>query len=72
MEPLWIAHPHIPFMSIGWRMGPGETYMRDFTRWFLRLTPRERNAYEAAHPEPEAWSGFWRRWRAQVERANSN
>jgi hypothetical protein len=67
MEPLWVAHPEIPFMSIGWRMGPGEQYMREFGQWFLRLTPEERDMYEKLHPEPEKWSGFWRRWRAQVE-----
>jgi hypothetical protein len=63
MEPPWIAHPEIKFMSIGWRMGYGEAYWLKFDAWYKALTPVQRDQYELAHPEPNSWRGFYARKR---------
>ncbi|HEX4303119.1 MAG TPA: hypothetical protein VHZ78_10020 [Rhizomicrobium sp.] len=66
MKPPWIAHPEIEFMSIGWRMGPGEAYWDKFDAWYKALTPDRRDKYERENPEPESWVGFYARKRAHI------
>lgn len=61
MIPPWRKHPQIPLGSIGWRMGDGETYWREFDAWFKRKTPEHRRAYAERNPEPQGWSGFYQR-----------
>jgi broad specificity phosphatase PhoE len=73
MKPPWIERPDIPFLSIGWKMGWGEVYMKEFTDWFVSLTAEERAAYEREHPQPDSWPDFWRRFNRIVARlSNSN
>lgn len=60
MNPPWTEFPEISMVSVGWRMGPGETYMQSWVAWYRAVLPRERHAYQIAWPEPEAWAGFYR------------
>lgn len=59
MPPLWIAYPRIPHMSIGWKMGYGESYAYDFYRWFETLSSDEQTEYIEMFPAPRSWRGYW-------------
>ena len=61
MIPPWQAHPDIPPGSIGWRMGPGEDYLSEFTAWFARKHEGAKARYAHEYPEPEGWGGFYQR-----------
>jgi len=67
MEPPWIAHPDIPFMSIGWRMGCGDDYRIKFDRWHKALTRDAREQFERNFPAPQSWPGFYERKRAHLD-----
>lgn len=41
--------------SMGWRMGPGEVYLRKWESWFSSLTSEEQSKYRLANPEPDGW-----------------
>jgi protein-tyrosine-phosphatase/N-acetylglutamate synthase-like GNAT family acetyltransferase len=60
MVPPFIKHPHIPCMSIGWRMGDGEWYLWMWSTWFNALDPAARAAYLATwEPKaPDDWVGW--------------
>ncbi|ESQ79851.1 hypothetical protein AEYBE204_08375 [Asticcacaulis sp. YBE204] len=45
-------------------MGYGEDYMNAFWKWFSKLPDNEKDAYEQTSPEPEGWTGFYGRIRA--------
>jgi hypothetical protein len=59
MEPPWIAFPDIPSGSIGWRMGGGESFLMIWDRWYRKLSKDIRLQYQANHPEPTDWEGFY-------------
>ncbi len=59
MQPVWIAHPKIPWGSLGWRMGPGEDYWHAWVPWFKGLKHTERETFKAQWPEPEGWTDFY-------------
>ncbi|WP_031230330.1 hypothetical protein [Asticcacaulis sp. YBE204] len=64
MLPPWEKYPELPKGRIGWRMGYGEDYMNAFWKWFSKLPDNEKDAYEQTSPEPEGWTGFYGRIRA--------
>jgi hypothetical protein len=59
LPPPWAKHPEIPWGSIGWRMGYGESWMMRWGEW-LEQQPRERGwraAYLRRHlPAPRTWA----------------
>ncbi|MDR2870384.1 MAG: NADAR domain-containing protein [Deferribacteraceae bacterium] len=56
MLPRWIKYPEIPYRSIGWRMGYGESYWCDeWGPWFDSLSPEQQADYNAKFPEPLMW-----------------
>ena len=59
MEPLWIFLPGIPRYSLGWRMGQGEDYKREWWPWFRSLNNEQRELYINKYPEPPEWRGFY-------------
>lgn len=58
-EPPWVKFPDYHRISMGWRMGPGEDYMKDFCSWFNEQSPDKQSEYEQANPEPKGWLGFY-------------
>ncbi|MCW5714807.1 MAG: hypothetical protein KIT43_09885 [Bauldia sp.] len=64
--PPWRAHPEIPRYSIGWRMGYGEETAIHFLEFFGELSDEDKTRFEHAHPEPEEWSGYYRRLRGEA------
>ncbi|MHA6829497.1 hypothetical protein ACQUJV_25330 [Ralstonia pseudosolanacearum] len=59
MNPVWIEFPHIPWGSAGWRMGWGEVYWNDWSKWFSALSDAERVKYQKDWPEAAGWQGFY-------------
>ncbi|MCG3266621.1 hypothetical protein [Yoonia sp. I 8.24] len=59
LRPPWEEMPHIPFGSIGWRMGPGEDYWTVFLEWARSLTGDEYVSYVHLNKEPDSWEGFY-------------
>ncbi|MDR1449072.1 MAG: NADAR family protein [Propionibacteriaceae bacterium] len=59
MPPPWLAHPRIPFGSIGWRMGDGESYLWRWHDWFEALPDDPRNHYRELFPAPLTWPWFY-------------
>ncbi|MGI4863496.1 MAG: hypothetical protein ACRYFZ_06200 [Janthinobacterium lividum] len=61
--PLWLAFPAIPRYSIGWRMGEGDSYSWEFSKWWKKLSPAAQQEYQKLYPEPIGWRG----WYAEAE-----
>jgi hypothetical protein len=59
MEPPWVAHPELPRLSIGWRMGYGEETANRFYQWFSALAQADRLRFRREHPEPQGWEGYY-------------
>ena len=57
--PPWVEFPDYERFSLGWRMGGGEDFKRDFEQFFSALTEDQRQSYAAKHPEPVEWSGYY-------------
>ena len=59
LGPPWAEHPEIPYGSIGWRMGYGESFLMRWHAW-LTEQPRDRahrEAYLRRHPPaPRPWT----------------
>lgn len=83
MAPLWLKYPNIPQGSIGWRMGFGESYAMEFSRWYRSLNHKQQAEFDEKFPEPVCWSisedtvkrcqDFWiYNWKAAEESVYSN
>lgn len=59
MMPPWLAFPHIPRASIGWRMGDGEEYLCFFSQWFQEMSDGDKSAFAELYPEPDQWHRFY-------------
>ena len=57
--PPWEAFPDLDPLSIGWRMGYGESHLYKLHIYFKYCSLEERAAYEAEHPEPPGWLGWY-------------
>jgi hypothetical protein len=62
MVPPWVKFPNLPKQSMGWRMGLGEHYRCNTypARWSRQSRPI-RLQLRANYPEPEDWTGYYRR-----------
>ena len=69
MPPLWMMFPHIHPLSIGWRMGYGESYKYDFFDWLDSLSTNDKEQYEAMFPPPML---LWKDWYDQSEDAGDD
>jgi hypothetical protein len=63
MLPPWAAFPYYSAFTIGWRMGDGEWYLRDWVQWYDRLPDEKKLDYQHRFPAPNddrAWQlQFW-------------
>lgn len=59
LPPPWEKYPDMPRCSIGWRMGYGEAYIKEWLAFFYGLSPAGRQRYREMYPEPESWASFY-------------
>lgn len=59
MQAPWIGFPNIDCNDMFWKMGQGEDYMINFSKYYLGLTERERTIYKLTNPSPYDWIGFY-------------
>lgn len=55
----WTKFPNIDSSDIFWRMGTGEDYITEFSKYFHSLTDREKMIYKLTNPEPYDWTKFY-------------
>jgi hypothetical protein len=55
MNPPWLEFPTYDPGCMGWRMGPGEDYLIRFQKWWIGLSPDQKQAFTAKHPTPKGW-----------------
>lgn len=55
LPPQWMMYPNIPYGSIGWRMGYGESYRYLLGDWLEMLSKEEQQRYDEMFPEPLLW-----------------
>ncbi len=60
LEPPWLVFPDIPWGSIGWRMGNGESYIMTWDRWYKKLSQDDRAKYQSLHPAPTGLESFYK------------
>jgi hypothetical protein len=56
--PIWKMFPY-PWGSMGYRMGPGETYWNKWEGWYQSLSAAEQEQYRVENPEPDSWQHFY-------------
>lgn len=63
--PPWATYPGYTSVTMNWRQGTGEVYLRDWWRWYLALPVEQQVAYRTRFPEPDrdGWPGFYVGWR---------
>jgi hypothetical protein len=59
LVPLWDFLPGADRYSIGWRMGRGENYVKEWWDFYAALPDAEKASYKAKYPEPQGWEGFY-------------
>lgn len=55
----WNKYPNVDPGDMYWRMGKGEEYIIDFTKYYDALSEKEKNAYQLYNPTPKDWQGFY-------------
>ena len=53
--PPWKAYPQIQFGSIGWRMGYGEKFIVNWSKYYFSLSELAREKYKLENPPPSTW-----------------
>ena len=56
----WKIEPKIDPADMFWRMGRGETIISNFSKYYDKLSQREREILKLSCPEPLAWKQFYR------------
>jgi ribA/ribD-fused uncharacterized protein len=59
MAPPWIRYPGIPMFSIGWRMGYGEAYIKEFSNYQHDLSEKLQKEYRLLFPAPITWQRYY-------------
>jgi N-glycosidase YbiA len=57
--PPWIAFPEISQFDLFWRMGLGENYMYNWSRYYLGLSLDDKFSYQKKFPTIEGWEEFY-------------
>lgn len=53
--PPWMVFPALECASMGWRMGAGECFLEEWSRWWHSLPPEGQTEYRQLFPEPVPW-----------------
>jgi hypothetical protein len=58
--PPWKKFPGIDSADMFWRMGVGEDYISQYSKYFLSLSEREKTIYKLSYPTPNRdWAGYY-------------
>ncbi|HEY9007703.1 MAG TPA: NADAR family protein [Ohtaekwangia sp.] len=58
--PPWKKFPGINPTDMFWRMGVGEDYIIQYSKYFLSLSEREKTIYKLSYPTPNGdWAGYY-------------
>ncbi len=57
--PPWLKYPELDSYSIGWRMGYGESYVREFHAWYKGLSEDGKHRYHLMFTATGEWEGYW-------------
>lgn len=57
--PPWIKYPEVDVSDLHWRMGVGEDYLIECSRWLETLAPSAKREYDAYFPVPKEWIHSW-------------
>lgn len=72
-EPPWLAFPDYEMYSMGFRMGSGEDYNVQFSRWYNSASIDELEDFKQKYPEIERYSGYYAKrdkWRNEYREKN--
>lgn len=58
-QPPWTKFPNVDSNDMFWRMGKGEDYLMEFSKYYQNLTDREKTIYKLINPQPYEWTGFY-------------
>lgn len=59
LQPPWRQFENIDYSDMFWRMGKGEDYLSNFSKYYLALTDREKIIYKLTNPAPYDWTDFY-------------
>lgn len=59
VQPPWTKFPNVDISDMFWRMGKGEDYITEFSKYYHSLTDREKMIYKLTNPEPYDWTEFY-------------
>jgi ribA/ribD-fused uncharacterized protein len=55
----WTKFPNVDSSDMFWRMGIGEDYLTEFSKFYQSLTDREKMIYKLTNPQPYEWTDFY-------------
>ena len=59
VQPPWIKFPNNDNNGMFWKMGQGENYLTEFSKYYLGLSNRDKEVYQLTNPSPHSWSKFY-------------
>ncbi|WP_114783055.1 NADAR family protein [Botryobacter ruber] len=59
IQPPWQQYPKTESVDMFWRMGKGENYMIEFSKYYSSLNDHEKTVYKLTNPQPYDWLGFY-------------
>ena len=59
MQAPWIKFPNINDKDCFWRMGLGEEYLVQFSKYYSSLNERDKTIYKLTNPSPHDWTSFY-------------
>lgn len=57
--PLWLKYPNVEQSDMFWRMGEGEGYLIELSKYLETLNKTELEIYKITYPTPEGWENWY-------------
>ena len=55
----WTKFSNLDSSDMFWRMGKGEDYLSEFSKYYQNLSDKEKMIYKLTNPEPYDWTEFY-------------
>ncbi|MEM7163460.1 MAG: NADAR family protein, partial [Bacteroidota bacterium] len=59
LPPPWLKYPELDPMDMGWKMGYGEEYILELSKYFETLNEKEKYFYQLIYPAPKEWLNWY-------------